>query len=96
MVGAFVLLLSLPMAGYLLTSSALMLRNYIDVCENDGRCTDIEETRFLAIPIVGFIAAIFYVSFGSEIYKTCVQMLLAVLLADNRLFQFFENLTKPR
>lgn len=58
------LLLSLPMAGYLLASSALVLRNYIDVCENDARCTGIEETRFLAVPIVGFIAGIFYVSCG--------------------------------
>ena len=56
------LIVSLPMAGYLLASSALLLKNYIDVCENDARCTDIVDTRFLAVPIVGFIAAIFYVS----------------------------------
>ncbi|XP_065885227.1 uncharacterized protein [Dysidea avara] len=60
MVGALVLIVSLPMAGYLLASSALLLKNYIDVCENDARCTDIVDTRFLAVPIVGFIAAIFY------------------------------------
>lgn len=66
-------LISVPMGGYLLASSALLLRNYIDVCENDenendgARCTDSEETRFLAVPILGFIAAIFYVS--STVYK---------------------------
>ena len=61
-------LISVPMGGYLLASSALLLRNYIDVCENDGaRCTDSEETRFLAVPILGFIAAIFYVS--STVYN---------------------------
>lgn len=80
-----VIIIAIPLSAYLLASSSLVLRNYTTVCD-ERTCSNAEERRFLAIPIIGFVSSIFYVSY--YLFSEVMILISVTFLVDSLLPKF--------